>query len=120
METLNHLAKTLTDVPLTTRKVLARMVMVMSVNGGDCICNMDEVTTYFNIENWTGILATLERVEFIGDFDQADYEYYGYERRFFKDFDQWPIWKYIKIYCEGTGVAISRIFEDIDFTVFDE
>lgn len=120
LKMLNHLAKTLTDIPLTTRKVFARMVLVMSDNNSDCVCNMDEVTTYFTIENWIGTLAPLVRVGFISEFDQSDYDYYGYERRFFKDFDQWPIWTYIKIFCEESEVDISRIFEDIDFTVFDE
>ena len=121
LQVLSRLFDDLIDMPRNTREILGRIIMIAYENQyNKWVFRVEELDTYYDSISTKGPLMTLNRKNFISDFDQDDYSYNGYDERSIYEIEDWNVWEDIRRFCEETKTDISRVCVDLDFSVFDE
>lgn len=119
---LNTLISKLMDVPIETRSLLAIMV-TRSFNDmlGGCVVPLHEIEAATGKDS-SFLIKHIDILNRRGVISEPDTDEYG--RPFcnlYGDFESgWNYWGDIRDFCKKTGNSISKIFNDLDFSVFDE
>lgn len=119
---LNGLINKLKDIPIETRYLLAIMVARSFDDRllGACVVPLHEIEAATGKEP-SFILNHIEILNRRGVISEPDTDEYG--RPFCNlhgDFDSgWNYWGDIRDYCKKTGVQITKICVDLNFSVFD-
>jgi len=120
--TINGIVDVLHDIPIQTRDFLGIMIMRSHEGSFDRegVVSIDEVRFATGLSN-SEIASHVEilcRKRITSDIDYNDSSRCN-ECSLFGE-DGWNYWVDIQDFCNKTGIDISKICTDLDFTVFDE